>query len=108
MKKVWLLGLMILSSGASAEVVSKRITIDDVWVDGDGTFKIYSKYSLNNNCYSNDRQLKVYYHSSDMTEKGIDRTLSLVLTAQTINKPIVVYFENNSRNCWVKSVKLES
>jgi hypothetical protein len=106
----WLpLGLLALSVTpyySHAAVVTKDVTIKEVSVLGNGNLVVTSNESLNANCYGNNKAVKVYFGSSGMSQEGINRMLSLFITAKTIGAVVTIHFDNSSSNCLVSRATL--
>ena len=90
-----------------SEVISKEISIAKLIVHGNGAFMIYSSEKLGGNCYKNDTLAKVYFHSTDMTQEGLDRSLSVVLLAKSTGKKLILFFDDSTRNCLVKQIGIQ-
>ena len=99
--------LSCLSLYSQAATVNADVTIKEIRVVGSGDLIVITNEPLGANCYTSDKQAKVYFHATQMSQNAINRILSLLLTAKTLSSVVSIYFDNSSRNCRVSSVNLK-
>ena len=106
MKNILLLILTTFSLSAFAENVWHQSTIKTIYPQSDGGFVIiFDSSSLN--CSRPDKYHFVSANQNGVTQEGVNSMLSVVLTAATLNKSIMVYFDKESSSCVVNRLQVE-
>jgi hypothetical protein len=101
------LALCMASLSSTAATISTKVTVNTIQVFGNGNIVVNSNERLGANCYGGDKTVKIYYHSTQMTQNALDRVLSVLLTAKSTDAKVTLSFDDSSRNCMMSSVVLE-
>ncbi|WP_347332158.1 hypothetical protein [Marinimicrobium locisalis] len=101
-----LLILLFLSSGTMAAEVKIHSAIDSIKIVSNGNVHVILSEPTGANCYSSGRKLKINEGQMGVTAEGLDRMLSILLTAKATNSPVRLWFDDSNRNCTVGSMEL--